>query len=732
MNTNLYSKQCPQAFTTPNKRRVPLMLLAPLCAAISFSHSSSAEIEEVVVTASKRGASNIQDITSNISALGSESLKKIGANGFRDFAKHIAGLSSIDNGPGNQQIIIRGLASSTGAAQVGTYFDEIPASGSGGTNVRQTDLQLYDLERVEVLRGPQGTLYGGGSQGGTIRYISNKPNFEKVEGSVQMDAATRSRNGGETYQLNAMINAPVVEDVFALRAVAFYRDGDGYANLPDLNQRGTDTEETLGGRVMARWNISDNTKLDASVWYQNMEVGDRPQVTLASDSRSGSVKTPFDDKLKMANITLEHSFDAATLTLTHSDYSRDALYVFDVSQFVPGSGGVFQTRDTQLSSSEVRLASNLDGNLQYIVGAFYQQRQADSISAGFFVDDSTGNIVAEQTKFFDTRTDAEFSNKAIFGEVTFQATEQLELLAGFRSFKLTTDSQANELLTPFGPPSGLADPLHSESDDTIFKLQASYDFSEDALAYLVFSEGFREGGANNINLLTSGGDPAPASFDPDFVKNLELGWKTQYLNKQLTVNGAIYFMQWEDSQVGLLDQNQAFGYTDNAGKASLKGIELETRISPDALAGFSASINLNYSEQQLDENTIQFNNGDDTAGKEGDDLPSTSPISAGIILEQRFELAGQQAFVNFNASYTGKALTTYSYRDSNARKIGDYVLAGARMGLETESWSASLYINNLFDERKPVNWTVEARPGIPDRILTTQPRAIGINLEYHF
>ena len=281
-------------------------------------------------------------------------------------------------------------------------------------------------------------------------------------------------------------------------------------------------------------------------------------------------------------------------------------------------------------------------------------------------------------------------------------------------------------------PLDLLPPLHSETDDVIFKFQASYDLSDDVLTYLVFSEGFREGGANNINLRTTSGDVAPASFEPDFVKNLELGWKTQFFDRQLTVNGAIYLMKWDDIQVSLEDQTQAFGYNTNAGKASLKGIELETRISPDKLPGFSANFNVSVSQQKLDEDTPQFSDGDITAGKSGDRLPDTSPFSAGLILEQRFTVSEYDAFINVNVSYTGKSLTNFSRRAPSARQTGDYTLAGMRLGVDTENWSASLYANNLFDERAAINWTVESRPGIPDRILTTQPRTIGVNLQYQF
>ncbi|MBN7796351.1 TonB-dependent receptor [Parahaliea mediterranea] len=689
-------------------------------------------LEEVVVTASKRGASSVQDIPTNISAIGGALLQQTHAMGIQDMARFIPGLSAVNNGPGNEQIIIRGLASSAGAAQVGTYFDEIPATGNGGTNVSQTDLQLYDLERVEVLRGPQGTLYGAGSQGGTLRYITNKPVLTEVEGAIQADMGTRSRDGGESYAVNGMLNMPVLDDRLGFRAVGFYRDSDGYVDLPDLGESGTDTEETYGGRLLGTLLLGDRTTLNASVWYQNTEVDDQPLVNEYEDSRPGQVKLPFQDELKMYNLTLDHSLAFGDITATASYYDRDTFFVFDVSQFVPAPGSVNQNRANEQLSAELRFASNFDGPLQMIVGAFYQERDTSSTSIGYFVDTDTGLVPSSPTSFFDNRAETEFSNEALFGEFTYQVTDKLELLAGVRAFRIDTWSQANEVETPFGEPVGLKEPLDSEGDDVIYKFQASYRFTDDILTYLVYSEGFREGDANVINLKTAGGAPVPGGYAPDFVDNIEFGWKSDWLDGQLRLNGAVYAMQWQDIQVALLDQTQAFEYIINAGEAELLGVELESVIRPRALPGFTVRLNANYSEQELTEDTPGYTAGDMTAGRDGDRLPDTSPFSAGVVLEQQFDLGGYDAYASVDASYVGTALTTFSKRSADAREYGDYVLAGARLGMYLDNWEAALYVTNIADVREPVNWEVEAREGIPDRIYSTQPRTVGVSVNYTF
>ncbi|MEX0297685.1 MAG: TonB-dependent receptor [Kordiimonas sp.] len=689
------------------------------------ANNDTVEFEEILVTASKRGAASVQDIPNNISAVGELQLENTLAQGLEDIAGQVAGLKVTRSGPGNNRVQIRGLS---GNAQVSVYMDEIPFNAGAG-NIGQTDLMLYDLERVEVLRGPQGTLYGSGSQGGTIRYIVNKPDVVDFAASTEVDLALASRGAGWQKRFNGMVNAPIVEDKLALRVVGFYRDVDGYVDLPEVGTDGledTNDEETYGGRALLSWKLGDNTDLLATALYQRTDVGNSSLVTEASDSRSGTIAEPFYDDLQMYNLTVNHQFDSGVLTLTGSVFSRDALNVFDVSQFVPRPGSVNQAGPRTGKTFEGRYASNFDGAIQFVAGVFYQRNTGNTTSIGYFVDPETGLVPDGATKFFDTGSETRFTNKSVFGEVTWEVADRVSLVAGGRFFEMGMWSQAREDLSPFGPPGGLADPLtYNTGTKFAGKAQAFVEWTEDMLTYLTFSQGFRQGGANNPALRTQDDEPVPAGFDPDYVDNYEFGWKTQWLDNQLTLNGALYYMRFKEVQTSVRDLTQAFNYRVNAGLSSLKGIELEAVIRPDALQGFSLSGNVSISEQQLLEDAV------DGSGQKGQRLPGTAPFSWGIVAEQSFNIGDYDGFANFNMSYVGKAGTTFDHIPS-FRETGGYALANAQIGIRGEGWNAALYSRNLFNSREVVGWRVEARPGIPDRIITTQPRIVGVKFGLDF
>lgn len=717
-----------------------LAVLAMSAGSLSAAEEAGVDkniFEEITVTASKRGAQSVQDIPNNISAIGAMQLEQINAEGIDDIARHVAGLEIQNGGPANKRVQIRGLS---GNAQVSVYMDEVPFLSNIGANVAQTDVLPFDLNRVEVLRGPQGTLYGGGSQGGTIRYITNKPDSGSFAGSVRGDVGLRSRGAGEQYSIDGMLNIPVVEDKMAFRLVGFYRDFDGYVDLPELGSSGavdTNTQENYGGRALLSFQIAENTDFLATAIYQRTNVGDSSFVTENSDSRGGPIKEPFFDDLTMYNATLNHEFDVGTLTATGSYFRREALYVFDVSQFVGGApASVNQKGPEDGFSAEVRFASNLDGPLQFILGGFYQKHKAAAISQAFFLDPETGLVPADPTSFFDTRSERENTNKSIFGEVTFEASERLSLVGGIRLFKMDTWSQASVIISPFGPP-GVEDPLQSDTGTKIAaKAQAFYEWTDDILTYLTFSQGFRRGGANNP-ALTAGGVPVSTGFDPDYVDNFEFGWKTQFMDKQVTFNGAVYYMRFKDIQVGLLSDNQALGYTTNSGTANLYGLELETVFRPDTMEGFSLSMNMTLADQKLAEDAADLAT-NNQAGMDGERLPSTSTFSAGAVMEQRFDLSGYDVHANISASYGGTARTHFSDRAVNGagetmnRAFGNFVLVNAQFGIEGDGWRASLYAKNLLNKREPVGWRVETNPGIADRIITTQPRVIGVNVGFDF
>lgn len=278
-----------------------LALTASLIVATpSFAQSAPTNapgmIEEIVVTATKRGEQSLQDVPISITAFSASTLRDKGVDSFSDFAFQVPGLSFEDAGPGDKNFIIRGVNSTgTGVATVGQYIDEMLVTG----DLRQPDLRLYDIERIEVLRGPQGTLYGSGSLSGTLRIVTNKPDSTAFDASVDVSGAATHGGGGD-YEGSGMVNIPLVQDRLALRAVGYYRDFSGFIDNVRLGVDEVNAEDTYGGRVSLRYTPTENTTLTASAFYQETNLDGRNIFTTA-DGTLGDfntdqfVRDPFDD-----------------------------------------------------------------------------------------------------------------------------------------------------------------------------------------------------------------------------------------------------------------------------------------------------------------------------------------------------------------------------------------------------------------------------------------------------
>ncbi len=687
-------------------------------------------VSEIVVTASKRGTVNIQDIPYNISAISTEQLERTGATTLEDIARLVPGVTTT-GGQSNRTVIIRGLAASAGAPQVAIYLDETPLSGVGGTNVRQTDLGLYDIERVEILRGPQGTLYGASSQGGTIRYITRKPDSNDFEGAIGARAGIRARDGGWRTEANGMLNLPIVEDLLAIRAVGYWRRVDGLVDLPALDRNQSDDENSHGGRIQVALTPGSDTLILASAIYQKTELDDTSRVLSTDDSRPNPVLEPYEDELRLLNLTVEQGLGFGTLTGTISTYQRDAFFVFDQSQFVvPRYGSINQTSRTEATTGELRFASTFDAPIQIVTGVFFENRDLEAVSAGLYVDPETGLPDAPPEPFFIQPSSQVVRNRAAFLNATYDITDRLSAEAGIRFYEMRRRNESSLELDVFGRPLGPQPTQRASSDGNVKRFQLSYDVTEDVLVYGIYSEGFREGGPNAPGLLGN----YSLTFGPDLVQNYELGWKSTLFGRQLLLNGAVYYMTWDDIQVSQRDPTGAFTFTSNAGKADLKGAELEGRFDPAALPGFSTNFALRYSDQKLTEDNplVAGPPPDPNAGRRGERIPYTSRFSANAGVEQRFDVAGLRAFARADLAYVGSAYTTFSRTDPLRRKVGDYALVDLRLGIEERGWDASIYVRNLFNERAFTNWTIESRPGIPDRVLTNEPREAGIQVAYRF
>ncbi len=462
-------------------------LLPALC--LSEVHAQG--IEEIVVTATKRGEVSVQDIAGGITAITGDTIDKHDLRSLEDFSRLEPGLQYATQGVGDTQLIIRGI-SSPGDSTVGVYFDESPITGGnfqdGGG--RTPDIGAYDIARIEVLKGPQGTLFGASSMSGAVRIITNKPDASAFDMNVSAGFES-TEHGDEGYSVNAAVNVPLIADTLALRLVGWQKEQGGYIdqyaglNAPTELKDVNDSEIT-GGRIMARLTPNENLTIDAFYQMQETKVDGAqhyapvasglltptrvivvpfPHFIPAFDGTFGDLKTstahqePYGDDIDMYGITIDYDLGFGSLLGSISKFERNVEFLEDTSAtamsfgFPPafgpplGSYGIHQFQDRDVFNAEIRFSSDLDGPVNFVGGFFYEDDETYSeldILAGDIVtgipvcrsrdECITDPALAGASLAFARSQDINFEFFAVFGHVDFEVTEQITLGGGIRYF----------------------------------------------------------------------------------------------------------------------------------------------------------------------------------------------------------------------------------------------------------------------------------------------------------
>jgi iron complex outermembrane receptor protein len=762
MNTNLNSII---------KKGISVSLLAFAIAGSGYVQAQA--LEEIIVTATKRNTS-LQDTPLAISAISSDMLQREDIRDFNQFAGKIPGLNLQEVGPGRTKIIIRGVASTIGEATTSVYYDEIPINGGPGTGGDSGNFEpavnFFDVERVEVLRGPQGTLYGGGSMGGTVRIIYNKPDHEGFSGRVESGVSS-IKSGGIGYNASGVVNVPLIEDTLAARFLGYYRDSGGYIDNITMDMKDVNANKTYGGKFMLKYDPMDGVSLLGTLIMQRSNMNSSNQ--FHPDANAGLVTTHgvvehMDDSLNLFNLTGNFEIgDWADLVVTASHFKRDlkrdfsadpteafssgflgfvgcarangippgsctpaqsAAWIVANEPYQNGKGG--QPMDMNMDSYEARLTSNWDSAWNYTVGVFIQKRDYFQLSRvyGNAADGEPRNPIVPATAFrSDTFEHTE--QLSFFGEVSYDMTEQLTLTAGARHFDIDRDNGGFNVIgyAPFGTVLGPVNPGMANDKDFNFKGHIGYQYNEDILLYAQVAEGFRSGGANRlINPLL------PESFESDSLVNYEIGAKTSWLDNRLVLNGSIYKIVWSDMQTAADDPNLPVSFTGNAGEATIDGVELELAAYPSSIEGLSITGNISYQYARLTEDQITpiaIAN-----GRKGDDIPLVPEWTAGISME----------YVRpFSDNMDGFARVDFNWRDEtqshfneggNFQVFDDYTTTAIRAGVDKgDDWGVDVYVSNLFND-DPILSGVRSnftKPGFHTQ-GTLQPRTIGMSMHMNY
>ncbi len=470
---------------------------AVLCALYLSDISAQTTIEEIIVTATKRGEVSAQDIAGGISAIGGDTIEKHNLRSLEDFSRLEPSLQYATQGAGDTQLIIRGI-SSPGDSTVGVYFDESPITGGnfqdGGG--RTPDIGAYDIARIEVLKGPQGALFGASSMSGVVRIITNKPDASGFEMSVSAGIET-VEHGDEGYSVNTAINVPLVADTLALRLVGWQKEQGGYidqyAGLNGVTElKNVNDSEITGGRIMGRWTPNEDLTIDA--FYQMQEtnvdgvqhyapvasglltptqviVVPFPYFIPAFDGRYGELKTsnahqePYGDDIDMYGLTIDYDLGFGSILASVSKFERDVEFLEDTSPtamsfgFPPafgpplGSYGIHQFQNRDVLNAEIRFSSDLDGPVNFVGGFFYEDDEtyseldilAGDIATGIPVCFSRDECItdpelAAASLAFARSQDIDFEFFALFGHVDVDITEQFSLGGGVRYFDSKQDN----------------------------------------------------------------------------------------------------------------------------------------------------------------------------------------------------------------------------------------------------------------------------------------------------
>ena len=693
-------------------------------------------IEEIIVTASKRGATSAQDLALSITAFDANKLERLNAVDFDEFIVQVPGTNFInDGGPGrgNEVASIRGLSpvADNTIGVVAQYLDGAPHFGNS--------YRLFDIAEVSVLRGPQGTLWGSQAIGGLISYRSNRPDPGGYEAMALADLYSSKDDGGMSYRASGMLNLPLVEDRIAFRIAGHHIDESGYIENVRTGTTGINDVEESAWRLSGLAHLTDSATLTVIYHGNDLEADaptyidlDLPGRKVDQPSDFGPTRQDYD----LFNLIFDLELSWAQLNYTGSWFSNDGLW----TDYDDSAGFLEQattTIDEDATTHELRLASVSGGPLQWIVGLYYDDYDDFNQNVSYVAAEVNDPDPTESLRQGGLRN---FTETAVFGEITYALNDRWSVLVGGRWFDWELDNQ--EVFLIGGADFGFVTNGIAGDDDWYYKLQVDYTVNENVLVYATRSEGFRYGGFNTfVGEALFGIPEIYFEFGPDTLVNYEIGAKSRLADDRITLNGAIYYMDWEDVQA-VVQSNMAgaFGqgfFTTNAPDLEAYGMEFELVTQDFFAPGLYAAASYAYTHNEFQEDAQLFPGTRVTIHK-GDSLRRTPEYTWSLDVGYEFDLRnGWDAFLR--ANYWHKASTTtfgFNGNDGNVDVPAQDVI-NCSAGTRWNNKQLKLYIDNITDEIPLLNVFSGSRVGLPGadeavRANTIRPRTFGLEFTAWF
>ncbi len=675
-------------------------------------------VDELVVTAEKRVEPN-SGRPFSVTVLPAPEIRRLGGRTFADIASQVPGVTVTNLGSGRNKIFIRGLSdgSFTGRTQstVGLYLDDVPIT----YDAPDPDLRLVDVERVEILRGPQGTLYGSGSIGGVVKIVTNRPDPQAWSADLVLDDA-RTAHGAESTGFEAMLNAPILNGHAALRAVIYSDERGGYIDLPRRRLTDQNRSRRKGGRIAFAVEAPADWRLQAKFVRQTIDTSDAQytQGDLGPLTRDTRIREPHDNDFNEVSLTATHTgqvadFNISTAYIEHGGASRyDATGAFTPFGISSAGAAFDDDRRVKLLVTEAVLVSRAAGPARWLVGLF-----------GSSTDErNTATLtVVRGTPLSVYRRRDRLSEAAAYAEFSYDITPRWALTVGGRAFATRLSTYADGFdLTP-----AVRDSAAGQLKDAGFapKVRLSYDVAAGFVAYAQVQEGYRSGGFDVPALPQPAPNPGVQRYRPDKLWNSEIGADLTLFDHTLVLRGALFHADWKSLQT---DQYLSSGLpmTVNIGDGANTGLEASLVWKPDT--HFQARATALIEDPQLTRAGNVF------PATRNSGLPGVPDRMASADLSYSWTpWSGVRAQVSGQYSYVGRSSLTFDRGPINA--MGGYGVARLAASLATRRWSLEAYVENLDDNRG--NTFAFGNPfsrELGSQATPPRPRTVGVALGWGF
>jgi iron complex outermembrane recepter protein len=755
--------------------------MAALAISMPANAQDAASDKEIVVTAQKR-TQVLSEIPQSISVVGGEKLQQQQATSFVDYAALVPGLSLQQANPGQTRIVLRGINTGGASPTAAVYIDETPFGPSTGQSngaVLAGDIDTFDIERVEVLRGPQGTLYGANSLGGLLKFVTVAPKLGVVEARAQAGAEI-TRGGDPGWNANGVVNVPV-GDMLALRVSGYYRSVGGFIDTVGIAREDANDYRSYGGRASLLFQPADNLSVRLTAIAQNIRANSRGTYDadpatlepLAIDPNTGAstegrlTRSEFYPEqnnvdYRLYNGTIDFDLGPASLTSVTSYGKLTQREVYDATyQLVgvadsiyggPGVGPLGMTfpalAGQKKFTQEIRLQSPTSDSFEWLVGGYYTHEKGRlfqrylpfTLATGEAIDPAltlpAGPNGADVTfpDFLRADLDSVYKEYAGFGSVTWYVSSRFDITAGARyshNKQRTRQSLDGSYLFFVGSPV-IPEVVNGKSSENVFtwSIAPRFELSDNTTLYARVAKGYRPGGPNVVP--PNSPPDYPSKYSADTLISYEAGIRAETPDRSFAIDASVYYLDWRDIQV-LVTYDTSIGPVNadgNGDSASSAGAEITATMRP--VRGLDVVLNVAYNDAKLDED-LPAGNG----GYAGDRLPYAPAWTANLSADYEWEIGNATAFVGGNIRLLSDQLSGFddTYRTDFGRRmtIDGYAVADLRAGIRLDRFNLSLYAKNIADKRGLTSaGQYGARPGTAVLAAPIRPRTLGFTLGLDF